>query len=239
MSIPVTNAPENDSISVFFPCYNEQDNIRRVYESASRVLGMMGMEYELIIVDDGSTDQTLEIAKAIPSTDPRVKIVHHAKNRGYGAALQSGFRAATKTWVFYTDGDGQFDLGELPALIPLMKQYDIVSCFRLNRQDGIVRAFNAWCWNRLVCFLFRLKFKDINCAFKLYKRRIFDRMELRSNGALINTEILALAIRHGFAVTQVGVSHLQRLNGRQTGGNPHVIFRAFRELISLYTHCKS
>jgi glycosyltransferase involved in cell wall biosynthesis len=227
-------SPSTDSLSVFFPCYNEQDNIRRVYESAAAVLGNRGVDYELILVDDGSTDQTPQIADAIAAADPRVTVVHHPANLGYGAAIQSGIRAATKTLVFYTDGDGQFDLSELPPLLPLMKRYEIVSCFRLNRQDGLLRKFNAWCWTSLVCLLFRMKFKDINCAFKLHQRRIFDDMELRSIGALINAEILARATRRRYAITQVGVHHFPRTRGQQTGAHPRVIFRAFRELITLY-----
>lgn len=223
-----------DSLSVFFPCYNEQDNIRRVYKSAAAVLGNRGVDYELILVDDGSTDQTPQIADAIAAADPRVMVVHHPANLGYGAALRSGIRAATKTLVFYTDGDGQFDLSELPPLLPLMQRYDIVSCFRLDRREGPNRKFNAWCWTRLVCLLFRMRFKDINCAFKLFKRRVFDGMELRSAGALINAEILARATRRGYAITQVGVHHFPRTRGRPTGANPRVIFRAFRELVKLY-----
>ncbi len=223
-----------DSLSVFFPCYNEQDNIRRVYESAAKVLGNLGMDYELILVDDGSTDQTPQIMEAIAAADPRVKLVRHPANLGYGAALQSGIRAATKTLVFYTDSDGQFDLSELPPLLPLMRRYDGVSCFRLDRRDGLHRKFNAWCWTRLVCLLFRMEFKDINCAFKLFKRRMFDGMELRSAGALINAEILARATRRGYAITQVGVHHFPRTRGRQTGAHPRVIFRAFRELVKLH-----
>jgi glycosyltransferase involved in cell wall biosynthesis len=226
-------SPGADSLSVFFPCYNEQDNVRRVHESAAKVLGHIGVDYEVILVDDGSTDQTPQIADAIADADPRVKVVHHPANLGYGAAIQSGIRAATKTLVFFTDGDGQFDLNELPPLLPLMKEYDIVSCFRLNRQDGRLRKFNAWGWTSLVCLLFRMKFKDINCAFKLYRRRIFDDMELRSNGALINAEILARATRRRYAITQVGVHHFPRTRGRQTGAHPRVIFRAFRELVKL------
>lgn len=226
--------PGADSLAVFFPCYNEEDNIRQVYESAAKVLQSLGVDYELILVDDGSTDQTQKIADAIAAADPRVKVVHHPANLGYGAALQSGFRAATKTLVFFTDGDGQFDLNELPPLLPLMTQYDIVSCFRLHRQDNWIRKFNAWCWTRLVCFFFHMKIRDINCAYKLYKRKIFDHVELRSTGALINAEILARAVRHGYTITQVGVRHFPRIRGRPTGASPRVIFHAFHELAQLY-----
>jgi len=223
-----------ESLSVFFPCYNEQDNVQRVYESAARVLGTMGIDYEIILVDDGSRDRTAEIINSIAAADPHVRAVHHTVNLGYGSALQSGFRSATKRLVFYTDGDGQFDIGELPPLLPLMKECDIVSCYRLNRQDNLMRRFNAWCWTELVCLLFRMRLKDIDCAFKLYKREIFDRIEMKSTGALIDTEILARAIRKGYTVTQVGVHHFPRKAGSQTGARLSVILRAFRELFRLY-----
>ena len=223
-----------DSLSVFFPCYNEQDNLCRVYESAVKVLGNLGVDYELILVDDGSTDQTPQIMEAIAAADPRVKVVRHPANLGYGAALRSGIRAATKTLVFYTDGDGQFDLSELPPLLPLMQRYDGVSGFRLDRRDGLHRKLYAWGWTRLVCLLFRIEFKDVNCAFKLFKRRVFESMELRSVGALINAEILARATRRGCAITQVGVHHFPRTRGRPTGAHPRVILCAFHELVKFY-----
>jgi glycosyltransferase involved in cell wall biosynthesis len=228
--------PEADSISVFFPCYNEQDNLRRSYESASAVLKNLGLDYEIILVNDGSKDNTAQIADAIAVADPRVKVIHHPKNLGYGSALRSGFRAATKTLVFFTDADGQFDLNELPPLIPLMRNCDVVSCFRVNRQDGWMRNFNAWCWNGLVCTLFHLKIKDVNCAFKLYRKHIFNRIELQSTGAVINTEILAKATRMGFIISQVGVHHFPRQNGEPTGAQTNVIFHAFWELIKFHRH---
>ncbi|HSV26876.1 MAG TPA: glycosyltransferase family 2 protein [Sedimentisphaerales bacterium] len=223
-----------NSLSVFFPCYNEQDNIRRVYESARKVLGSLGIDHEMIFVNDGSKDRTGEIADAIAAGDPRVKVVHHPVNRGYGSALQSGFRAATKRLVFYTDGDGQFDIGEMPPLLPLMKECDIVSCYRINRQDNFIRKVNAWCWTKLVCLVFGMRLRDIDCAFKLYRREIFDTIEMKSTGALIDTEILARAIRKGYTVRQVGVRHYPRITGVPTGAKLSVIIRAFRELFVLH-----
>ena len=223
-----------NSLSVFFPCYNEQDNIRRVYESARKVLGSLGIDYEMIFVNDGSKDRTGEIADAIAVEDARVRVVHHPVNLGYGAALQSGFRAATKRLVFYTDGDGQFDIGELPPLLGLMEECDIVSCYRINRQDNFVRKVNAWCWTKLVCLMFGMRLRDIDCAFKLYKREIFEAIEMKSTGALIDTEILARATRKGYTVRQVGVHHYPRKAGVQTGARLGVIARAFRELFRLH-----
>lgn len=222
-----------DSISVFFPFHNEQDNVRRVYESAREVLGTLGLDYEIILVDDGSTDQTPQIVDAIAAADPRVKVVHHRAKSGYGAALQSGFRAAAKTLVFYTDGDCQFDLNELPPLLPLMKEYDIVSCYRINRKENARRRLYAWLWTWLICTLFGLKIRDMNCAFKLYKRKIFDVIKMESKGTLLNSEILARAKRRGFTMTQVGVHHYPRTAGK-AGPKTKVIFKAFRELGRIY-----
>ena len=227
------------SISVFFPCYNERDNITRTVEQALAVMEKLNADFEVIIVDDGSSDATGQIADEIAGKDSRVKVVHHATNLGYGAALQSGFKAATRKMVFYTDGDGQFDINELPLLLPLMEQYDIVSCYRLNRQDPLIRRINGWCWTKLVCLLFGMKIRDIDCAFKLYKREIFDDFEFFSTGALIDAEILARAIRRGYRVTQRGVHHYPRKAGTQTGADLQVIFRAFKELFRLYTQLRS
>jgi len=227
------------SISVFFPCYNEQENVGRTVEKALEVLERLNADFEVIIVDDGSSDGTGQIADEIAGRDGRVKVVHHEGNLGYGAALQSGFKAATKEFVFYTDGDGQFDINEMPSLLALMERYDIVSCYRLNRRDSLIRKINGWCWTRLVCLTFGLKIRDIDCAFKLYKREIFDKIELLSTGALINAEILARAVRKGYRITQKGVHHYPRTTGKQTGANLRVILRAFKELFKLQRRIRS
>jgi glycosyltransferase involved in cell wall biosynthesis len=221
-------------ISVFFPCYNEQNNVGQTVEKALVVLEKLNMDFEVIIIDDGSSDNTGRIADELAGRDERIKVVHHPSNLGYGAALQSGFAAATKELVFYTDGDGQFDISEMPPLLPLMEQYDIVSCYRLNRQDSLMRKINGCCWTKLVCLLFGLKIRDIDCAFKLYKRKIFEGLFLSSTGALIDTEVLARASRKGYLITQKGVHHYPRTAGSQTGANFRVILRAFRELFMLY-----
>ncbi len=221
------------SISVFFPCYNEQANVQRVTEEAIRVLDEMGADYEIIIVDDGSADDTGRIADEIAAGNGRVRVIHHERNLGYGAALQSGFRAARKELVFYTDGDGQFDIGEMPALLELLGDYDIVSCYRIDRQDNLVRKINGWLWTRVVGLVFSMKVRDVDCAFKLYRRRLFDEITMESTGALIDTEILARAVRKGYTITQKGVHHYRRQAGRQTGASPRVVLRAFKELWQL------
>jgi glycosyltransferase involved in cell wall biosynthesis len=222
------------SISVFFPCYNEQESIEKTVTKAVEILERTKVDYEVIIINDGSSDSTGQIADRIASHNNKIRVIHHSTNLGYGAALQSGFKAAEKNLVFYTDGDGQFDISEMPPLLELIKEYDIVSCFRVNRQDNLVRKINGFCWTKLVCLLFGLKIRDIDCAFKLYKREIFDNIQLSSCGALIDAEILARAVRKGYTITQKGVHHLPRTAGEQTGAKISVIFRAFQELFQLY-----
>lgn len=221
------------SITAFFPCYNEQDNVAKVARQAVQVLDELQADYEVIIVDDGSSDDTGRIADEIAAANERVRVVHHPRNLGYGAALQSGFRAATKELVFYTDGDAQFDLNEMPPLLPLMNDFDIVSCYRVNRQDRAFRKLNGWLWTKMTGVLFSLDVRDIDCAFKLYKRAIFDNIKMESQGALIDTEILARAARRGYKITQRGVHHYPRTAGRQTGANPKVVLRALKEIIKL------
>lgn len=220
-------------LSVFFPCHNEQANVEPLVRKALAVLPTISDDYEVIVVNDGSTDETGAVADRLTAEIPQVRVVHHEKNKGYGGALQSGFHAATKDYVFYTDGDGQFDLGELPEIVPLVEHADIVTCYRLNRTESFVRRFNGHAWTWLVNRLFKLQLRDIDCAFKLYKREIFDKIEMHSLGALIDTEILARAHNAGYAMIQKGVHHYPRTAGQSSGASIKVILRAFKELFQL------
>lgn len=221
------------SISVFFPCYNEEANVENTTRAALKMLQRISTDFEIIIVNDGSRDRTGEIADRLAEEILQVKAVHNQPNLGYGGALQRGFRESTKTWVFYTDGDGQFDFDEIDLLLPLLDQYDIVSAYRLNRQDSFIRKFNAFGWTSLVNCVFGLWLRDIDCAFKIFPRKLFDEIEMKSTGALIDAEILARAKRLGYTIGQVGVHHLPRTAGEQTGANLRVILRAFKELFKL------
>lgn len=223
----------NVSLSVFFPCYNEEANVERVTRQAVDVLTRMVKDWEIILVDDGSRDRTGQIADAMAANDPRIRVVHHKPNKGYGMALRSGFAAATKPYVFYTDGDGQFDMNELDRLLSRKAQADIISGYRRNRQDNLMRRVNAACWGWLVQRVLNFRCRDVDSAFKLYKREIFERIALQSTGALIDAEVLARAARLGYTIATVPVTHLPRQAGTQTGAKLGVIFRAFKELLSL------
>jgi glycosyltransferase involved in cell wall biosynthesis len=226
------------SISVFFPCYNEQDNVGQTAQRAADVLEGLKADYEIILVNDGSADQTGPRADAIAAGNELVRVVHHPHNMGYGAALQSGIRAAKKELIFFTDGDGQFDIGEIKLLLPLIEQNDIVCGYRLDRKDPFMRKLNGYMWTRLVNLLFGMHIRDIDCAFKLFRAEIFEGMKMSSAGALISAEILARATRRGFRIAEVGVHHYPRKAGKQTGAKLTVILRAFKELFKLYNRIR-
>jgi len=221
------------SLTIFFPCYNEEANVERTTLAALEAGRQFTDDLEVIIVNDGSRDRTAEIADRLAAAHPQVRAVHNNPNLGYGGALQRGFREATREWIFYTDGDGQFDFREIAVLLPLLNRFDILSAYRLNRQDSRLRKLNAWCWTMLVNVLFDLRLRDIDCAFKLYPRKLFDQIEMWSMGALIDTEILAKARLLGYRIGQIGVHHYPRTAGSQTGANLRVILRAFKELFKL------
>lgn len=240
-SVLLTENPANLSlsISVFFPCYNEEANVENTTRAALKALKRISSDFEIIIVNDGSKDRTAEIADRLAGEIPEVKALHNNPNLGYGGALQRGFLEASKTWVFYTDGDGQFDFEEIDLLLPLMDRYDIVSAYRLNRQDPLIRKFNGFGWTSLVNIVFGLWLRDIDCAFKLFPRKLFDEIEMKSMGALIDAEILARAKQLGYSIGQVGVHHFPRSAGEQTGANLAVILRAFKELFQLRKQIRS
>ncbi len=221
------------SLSIFFPCYNEVENLSSLTQKAVEVAASITNDYEIIIVDDGSNDATGELADELAQKYDGVIVIHHEKNKGYGAALQSGFRAATKEFVFYTDGDGQFDISHLTEILPLIETADIVSCYRKNRQDNFLRKVNAFGWGIFVRLMLGLWLRDIDCAFKLYKRSIFDEIQMHSSGALIDAEILTRAKRRGYKIVQCPVAHLPRIYGESTGANISVILRAFKEIFKL------
>ncbi|MBL8878796.1 MAG: glycosyltransferase family 2 protein [Phycisphaerales bacterium] len=234
-----TVAKSKRSMSVFYPCYNEEANVERVTRAALKTCERLFEDYEVIIVNDGSKDRTGEIADQLAAENPRVRAVHNRPNRGYGGALARGFREASKDFIFYTDGDGQFDFEEMEKILPLLDQYEIVSCYRMNRQDPLQRKINAFCWGTLVNVLFSIRLRDIDCAFKIYPKRFIDEIEMCSTGALIDTEMLAKARRLGYSIGQMGVHHYPRTAGQQTGANFKVILRAFRELFKLYSQIRA
>jgi glycosyltransferase involved in cell wall biosynthesis len=221
-------------LSVFLPCHNEEGNLARVVDNFRAQLDRFVSAYEIIIVDDGSRDRTGEIADRLAASDPRVKVVHHPVNRGYGGAVISGLRAATLPWVLLCDGDGQFDAAEIGRLLPMTADFDIVVGRRIKRADRLMRRINGQAWTALVRLLFGIKVSDVDCGFKLFRREFTTDLELNARGAMISTELMVKVAQRGARVCEVEVGHLPRLAGEQSGANPKVIMRAFAELFRLY-----
>jgi glycosyltransferase involved in cell wall biosynthesis len=219
-------------LSVVVPCFNEEGNIARVVRQASEVGGRIASELEIIVVDDGSTDDTAGVLGLLQETLPELQIVAHHRNRGYGAAVRTGLDRARMDYVFLTDGDGQFDLDELPRAILLLSQHDVVVGYRSRRQDGLWRRLCGRAWTALVNWIFGLRVRDANCAFKLVPKSLLRASDLRSEGALISAELLYEARREALSVGQLAVSHYPRQAGRQTGASLRVIGMAFAELVA-------
>lgn len=222
------------SLSLFFPAHNEIENLERLIIDAVSLCPELSDDYEILIIDDGSTDGTSELADRLAALHTHVRVIHHASNRGYGGALQSGFRGATKDLIFYTDADCQFELSALKTVLPLIDQADVVTCFRQHRQDPWHRSFNTWLFEKVVFLGFNLRIKDPDCAFKIYRRDVLESITLTSEGAMIDVEMLLQAQRAGFRIVQCGVRHLPRKAGVPSGANIHVIFRAMREMWRLF-----
>jgi len=222
------------TLSVFFPCYNEELNLKGIVTETTHVLKSLVQEYEILIVNDGSIDGTGPLAEKISRHYKNVRVIHHDKNLGYGAALITGFSNAIYDWVFYTDGDHQFYISEIDFFLKETDCYDLIIGFRKERQDPSYRLLYARAWNLLVRLFFGLKVRDINCAFKLIRKNILDNMYLNASGAMINTELLWKSKLSDCRIKELGVSHRARVYGTQTGGNPKVVLKAFIELFALW-----
>ncbi|MBX4191948.1 bifunctional glycosyltransferase family 2/GtrA family protein [Candidatus Parcubacteria bacterium] len=224
-------------VSIFFPAYNEEQNltatILRAVEMAEN--SPFISDYEIIIINDGSTDRTLDIAYELEARYPKVRTVNHATNQGYGAALKSGIATARMEYVFFTDADLQFDIMEVNNLLLQVPQYGAVIGYRAPRRDPFIRLLNAKVWNLLNRLLFGLRVRDIDCAFKIFKRDLIQNLPLQAEGAMISAETLIRLKRAGVTLKEVPVSHLPRKAGSPTGASPAVIMRAFKEMMILYS----
>ena len=229
-------APPLPGLSFFFPAFDEEETVRPTVEAALQILPAFAQNVEIVIVDDGSRDRTPQIADELAARHPQVRVVHHSRNYGVAAAMRSGFEAATQPYVFYTDGDLQFDLAELRRLVAALDGADVVAGYRIERRDPVHRRVIAWAYNALVRLLFRVSWRDVDCAFKVFRRAVFDCVPLstvRSNGAVFFPELLIALHRGGARIREVGVTHYPRRAGRAKGAPPIVVLRAMRDLLAL------
>jgi glycosyltransferase involved in cell wall biosynthesis len=219
------------SLSVVIPAYNEEANVAQAVRKVARVLQELEFDSEIIVVNDGSRDRTGAIVRELAATVPNLKLVEHFPNRGYGGALKAGFAASTKDLIAFTPADNQFDFGEIRLLLEkLTPDVVLVSGRRVNRKDSVIRRFNGFGWNTVVRILFGYLIKDIDCGFKVFRRDVLSHIHIESNGAMIDTEMLAELQARGYKLAEVPVTHLPRVAGSPTGANLKVIVRAFRDL---------
>lgn len=224
-----------DELSIFFPFWNEEKNIESVVNNAIPVANRVANKWEMLLIDDGSSDNTLKIAQQLVKKDSRIRVITHSPNRGYGAALKEGFKNAKYNLVVFNDGDAQFDFGEIDKFLDRIGNVDIVIGSRMRRVDHPLRhvlmnLLKVWDF-----VFFGFYFKDIDCGFKLFKKDALKKiLPLSSEGAMVTTEILAKAKKAHLAIAQVDVHHYPRKFGDQSGGNFRVIFRAITESIALW-----
>lgn len=203
------------SISVFFPCHNEKGNIGNMVFAAKKVMGELGIkDFEITVVDNYSTDGSRDLLLQLKNDIPELKLIFHEKNMGYGGSLRSGFKNATKELVFYTDGDMQYDVGELPLLFEkLTDDVDAVNGYKIKRSDPWHRIVIGGIYQRVIRFVFWLPIRDPDCDFRLIRRRVFDKIELKSDTAAITVELVKKIQNAGFRFAEVGVSHRRRVYG--------------------------
>ena len=237
----VDTSPEG--LSVFFPAFNEEENVRFMVDSARTVLEKLCSLWEIIVVDDGSTDSTAAITAAMASEDPRIRVVSHSGNLGFGRAIRTGIESSIMPWIFYTDCDGQFDLADLEGVWSRRGEAEVISAFRRHRRDPWMRLLYSVAYNALTCLMFGEGFKDTDSSFKLYRRDVFQKVKPRSTSGVADFEILLVARKLGYRVLQLPVAHYPRRAGQvsfQTVSNNFftwvslsAVTEMFRQLLSL------
>jgi glycosyltransferase involved in cell wall biosynthesis len=234
---PSSAPPARPRLTFFFPAYNEEENVERTVQLAVEKIGPLVPSMEVLIVDDGSTDRTPDLADGLAAADPRVR-VYHQPNRGYGGALRSGFAQATGELIAFSDGDLQFDLGELGLLLARLDAadrppVDAVIGWRIKRRDPWHRIFIAKTYNAIASVVFGLRVRDIDCAMKVFRREVFDGLRLDAESPFLSAELLIKLRARGVRIAQVGVHHFPRAAGSNTGASFRKILRTLRDIARL------
>ncbi len=223
------------SLSIFMPAFNEEENIQQVVRDALRAAEKFAKDYEIIVINDGSKDQTAAKVKELMEKNSHIRLINHPENKGYGAAVKSGLKASNKEWIFFTDSDGQFKFDELGKFVSARDKADFIIGYRKKRMDPFHRVFVAQVllktWNIV---FFGLRVKDVDCAYKLFRKSLIRSIKLETESAITVTELLLKARKLGYKFHQLPVTHYPRRHGVQTGGNYRVILRAIGESIKLF-----
>lgn len=224
-----------DGISVFFPCYNDKESIAVLAEDAFSILPTLTDRYEVVVIDDGSIDNSRKVLADLAKQHKDLRLIFHKKNKGYGGALRSGFKTAKYELVFYTDGDGQYDVKELPILISLMSSdVDFVNGIKLVRKDPTYRIAIGNIYAFITRWLFWLPIVDVDCDFRLIRKRILKKITLTSNSGSICIELVKKSQRAGASFRQVSIHHYERRFGHSQFFRPNYLWRTFWELASLW-----
>lgn len=225
-------------LSIFLPCYNEAENLEKTVANVSKNASRVATNWELLLVNDGSKDNTLTVAEKLAGRDKHLKVINHPTNRGYGAALKSGLYNAKYSWIAFIDADGQFNFEEIDNFIRTQEstQADLVIGYYRKRQVTLLRKLNSFAWQAVVYMLFGLRVRDIDCGFKLINKKIIDKIDkLESErGAFISSEFLIKAKKHNFKIVEIPVHHYPRKAGEATGAKLNVIIKSFVDLFKLW-----
>ncbi len=225
------------SITAFFPAFNDAGSIGEVVSKAAGILSELTADYEIIVVNDGSTDETARVLSELAAEFPCLKVIEHERNRGYGAALRTGFASATKELVFYTDGDGQYDVAELKLLLPLLQSgISVVNGYKISRSDSWYRVVLGRCYQITMKWLFGLRVRDVDCDFRLFRRSAIQSIELNSDSGVICVEMMKRLQEAGFQMVEVPVHHYPRRWGRSQFFTLKHLSRVFLQLFSVWWH---
>ena len=226
---------EGFGVSIFYPCYNDWGTMGSMIHFTTQIAERLGLDYEVTIVDDGSDAHTLELLEEIKLRFPKVNVLYHATNQGYGGALRSGFSAGAKDWIFYTDGDAQYDVRELEILLEkATEEVDIVQGYKITRNDPLHRIIIGRIYHWIVKLSFGLKIRDTDCDFRLIRRSVFDKVTLKSNSGVICAEMMTKSQREGCRIQEVPVHHFERAHGKSQFFNYPRIARVVWQLILLW-----
>jgi glycosyltransferase involved in cell wall biosynthesis len=224
-----------NSLSVFFPTYNEEANIEKTVLAAKQVLEKLVNNWEILIINDGSTDKTKEIAQKLAKSENRIKVITHQQNLGYGSALKSGFAKAKYSWIAFADSDGQFDFAEIEKFFSFVGKADLILGYRIKRADALNRRLYTFVWALIPKILWGLKVRDYSCGFKLIKKEVFVAVQpLVGEEKTTQIELLVKAKKQGFKFVEIGVHHYPRRFGKQTGAKLKVVVKSIVDLFRLY-----
>jgi glycosyltransferase involved in cell wall biosynthesis len=226
-------SPPN-SVSLFFPVYRDERTVRIVAEKALQLLSSLGVEHEIIIVDDGSPDRSGEIADALATEHPEISVIHHARNLGYGAAVRSGISASRFDFVCMTDGDDEYEIEDFRKLLKLKDRYDLIITFRYKKIYSSTRIFVSWVYNGLLRFFFRTPFRDVSTGLRLARRSVLEDVELEASSPFIGAELAIKAMLKGYRVGEVGIQTFPRVFGAGSTTSLPNIIATIRDMWRIY-----